>query len=244
MQSERIEELSRLERTYWWHVGRRDIIRTLLRDLPLSPRATIVDVGCGPGFNLTLLAKYGTVIGVDPNPAARRLASQTTGARVLDGSATCLPLPDHSVDLITCLDVIEHVENDGAALREFFRVLRPGGVVLLLTPAYQFLWSEHDEALDHVRRYTLSRLHQKLDRGGFRIVRRTYCIMTLFLPILFYRFFRSVVRRSGPAQTSYLILPGMLNRLGIGLLRLEAFLLRFVNFPFGVTCAILARKPI
>lgn len=243
MNHERIEELARHERSYWWHVGRRDIIRTFLQDIHLPPSATIVDVGCGPGLNLALLGHYGTVIGVDPNAAARQYASETAGARVLDGSATSLPFPDRSVDLLTCLDVLEHVEDDRAALREFFRVLRPGGTVLLLTPAYQFLWSEHDEALDHVRRYTLSHLHQKFDRAGLLVHRRTYCITTLFLPILVFRFFRSVIRQTGKPQTSYLPLPNALNQLGIGLLRFEAFLLRFVNFPFGVTCAVLARKP-
>lgn len=252
MNNERIDELANLETKYWWHVGRRDVIRTLLRGLALPPAATVVDVGCGTGVNLPLLAKYGKVTGVEPNPLARRYAESHTAGRaafgeprlwrVVAGEATRLPIGDASVDLVTAFDVLEHVIDDEAALREFARVLKPGGRVFLLTPAHQFLWSEHDEALGHERRYTLSELHRKLDRAGFAVTRRTYCITFLFLPILFYRFIRSLFPRHGPARTSYLILPKGLNAVGVWFLRFEALILRFVNFPFGVTCAVIAEK--
>ena len=113
---------------------------------------------------------------------------------------------------------------------------------MITVPAYGFLWSEHDEALHHRRRYAASELRNKLTNAGFEVERITYYITFLFLPILFVRFVQSISKKSVRAKTSHIILPGWLNSLLIAILGFERVLLRRMNFPFGVSIVCLARK--
>jgi hypothetical protein len=121
-------------------------------------------------------------------------------------------------------------------------VSREGGVLVITVPAYGFLWSEHDEALHHRRRYAASELRNKLTNAGFTVERITYYITTLFFPILFMRFVQSVSKKSIHAKTSHVILPGWINSLLIAILGFERVLLRWMNFPFGVSIVCLARR--
>lgn len=242
MQSELIEAEERLEAEYWWFVGRRSIIGRLLARFPgYVPLA--VDVGCGSGRNLEVLAPHArSVIGADRSPAAARL----TAARqfpVIQADGNLLPLAGQSVDLLTALDVLEHMEDDIQTLREFHRVLRPGGRLLLAVPAYRFLWSEHDEALRHRRRYLASELHIKLTNTGFDVEKRSYAVFFAFFPIVFYRLARGLVPKDPMApKASHVMLPKPLNRFFEMLLKLEASLMRVINFPFGTSIIMLARR--
>jgi SAM-dependent methyltransferase len=147
------------------------------------------------------------------------------------------------VDLISALDVLEHMDDDMRALEEFHRVLRPEGFLLVTVPAYRFLWSEHDEALMHRRRYVASELHVKLTRSGFRVLKRSYAVFFLFFPIVFYRLFRGLFPKDPLApRASYVKLPGVLNRLLIVFLRIEAGMMGAVNLPWGTSIIVLAQK--
>jgi SAM-dependent methyltransferase len=155
MKGELIRIEADLEETYWWFVGRRAILERVLRRFGKHGRVA-VDVGCGSGRNLQLLSSYADfVIGLDRSSTALELAaSHGLAAARADGRA--VPLASSSVDLLSSLDVLEHLDEDQLALEEFHRVLRPDGLLLLTVPAYRFLWSEHDEALMHRRRYMAS----------------------------------------------------------------------------------------
>src|SRR5271166_3442433 len=169
MKDELINSENQIEETYWWFVGRRAIIESFLRRLVKHARVA-VDVGCGSGRNMQLLSHYSDrVIGLDRSPAALKLASaQGHPTACVDGQS--IPLADSSVDLLSAFDVLEHLDDDMRALSEFQRILRPSGFLLVTVPAYRFLWSEHDEALMHRRRYTASELHVKLTRSNFRVL--------------------------------------------------------------------------
>lgn len=231
-----------LDETYWWFVGRRAILDRVLRRFGRRCRKA-VDVGCGSGRNMQLLSCHADwVMGFDRSPAALELAS-AHGFPTSRADGEAIPLADSSVDLLTAFDVLEHLDDDLAALDEFHRVLRPDGLLLVTVPAYRFLWSEHDEALMHRRRYIASELHAKLTRTGFQVIKRSYAVFFTFFPIVGYRLFRGLIPKNPLApKASHIMLPPFLNRFLILLLRLEALMLGKMNLPWGTSIVALAQK--
>lgn len=236
--------MHQFEDHYWWFVGRKAILATLLeRHLAPAESRRILDVGCGSGATLELLTAYGEAWGLDPSRVALRLCRERGLDRLVLGDAVQLPFAEHAFHLVTLLDVLEHIPDDVAALREIRRVLRPAGQLLLTVPAYQFLWSEHDEALDHCRRYTARQVAYKLREGGFTIQRLTYCI-TLLLPAATVLRLGQRLRPKPPdkPRCALVELPGPLNGFCLATLHLEARLLRHANLPCGVSVAAVAGR--
>jgi SAM-dependent methyltransferase len=242
MKDDAIKTESRLDESYWWFVGRRAIVEGVLRRFAKRSRV-VVDAGCGSGRNMQLLAHYSDwVMGFDRSPLALELAA-SHGLPIACADAEAIPLADSSVDLISALDLLEHTDDDMRALEEFNRVLQPEGSLLVAVPAYRFLWSEHDEALMHRRRYVASELHVKLTCAGFRVLKRSYAVFFAFLPIVFYRLFRGLFPKDPLApKASYVKLPAFLNKLLILFLRVEAWLMGAVNLPWGTSIIVLAQK--
>jgi len=242
MQPIEYTKLAEFEDTYWWHIGRGRIVsKQLSRALEGQNGVNILNVGSGTGGTVPLLERFGSVLNVDVAEAAVR-ACRARGIRsVLKVEGTHLPFQDESFDVVAALDVLEHISDDHEALAEWQRLLKPGGKLLITVPAYQWLWSEHDESLHHFRRYTAASLHRLLNRAGFNIVKRTYAICFSFPLIVGYRLLRSILpwKRHCP---SYVILPRLVNRFLAGLLAIEAHLLRFLNIPFGTSVLMLAEK--
>lgn len=242
MEAPLIQAEERLESEYWWFVGRRAILHCLLEHFVKRCRVAL-DVGCGSGRNLEVLSRHvDWVMGVDRSPAAVQLAA-TRRFAVVRADGSCLPLADDSLDLLTALDVLEHMDNDISVLHEFRRVLRPGGRLLLAVPAYRFLWSEHDEALQHRRRYIASELHIKLTNTGFEVEKRSYAVFFALFPIVLYRLARGLFPKDPMApKASHVMLPGPINGLLARLLALEGWMMRFLNFPLGTSILMVARK--
>jgi SAM-dependent methyltransferase len=242
MKDELITSENRIEETYWWFVGRRAILESFLRRFVKCQRVA-VDVGCGSGRNMQLLSRYNEfVVGLDRSPAALRLAV-ARGLPTACADGHCIPLADSSVDFLSALDVLEHLDDDMRALSEFQRVLRAGGFLLVTVPAYRFLWSEHDEALMHRRRYTASELHIKLTRSRFQVLKRSYAVFFPFFPIALYRLFRGLFPKDPFApKASHVMLPGFLNSLLIALLKTEAWIMRALNLPWGTSIVVLTQK--
>jgi SAM-dependent methyltransferase len=242
MKAEVTEAEEKLEGTYWWFVGRRAILERVLRRLGKHSRVA-VDAGCGSGRNMQLLSRYtDCVMGFDRSPAALRLAA-SHGFPIACADGAAIPLADSSADLVSALDVLEHLDDEMVALGEFHRILRPEGFLVVTVPAYRFLWSEHDEALMHRRRYVASELHIKLTCSGFRVLKRSYAVFFAFFPILFYRLFRGLFPKDPLApRASYVRLPGFLNNLLIVLLRIEAWMIGAIALPWGSSIIVLAQK--
>ncbi len=162
-----------LDDRHWWYRGRRRIIRAELDRLPLPANASVLDAGCGSGRTLEELSPYGDVYGIELDPGAADVARARGRGEVQIGRLEELPWEDGRFDLITCLDVIEHTPDDRVTLRELRRVSRPGGFLLVTVPAYQGLWSTHDVANHHYRRYSRSRLQAAARDAGWGVVRMT-----------------------------------------------------------------------
>src|SRR5271166_7130868 len=170
------------EDRHWWYRGRRTVIESVVSGLGLPPNARILDAGCGSGRNMLELTRHGTVTGIELSQTSVVLARGRETGDVIAGSVLEMPFADASFDLAVSLDVIEHLEDDLAALRELRRVVAPGGALLVTVPAYQWLWSGHDEINHHFRRYTRSSLLAVAREAGWEPVRTTY-FNSLLLPV-------------------------------------------------------------
>jgi SAM-dependent methyltransferase len=249
MNLEEYEKMYSLEDTYWWFQGRKHIIFSLLeRSGAFEPNVdgsapVTVDLGCGTGLVLDHLHSRTRPVGLDLSALALTYCRER-GIRALARSdATQLPLGDDSTDLILALDLIEHIEDDARVYSEIARSLRPGGRAVISVPAYPFLWSEHDEALHHCRRYTRASLTRLLGGQPLRVERLTYAIAFTFLPIVAFRVLRRLLRRRSAPRTHLIVLPGWMNGALISLLKIEAAMTRWVSFPFGVSLLAVVRKP-
>ena len=162
-----------LDDRHWWYRGRRRIIRAELDRLPVRPAARVLDAGCGSGRTLEELRRYGEVFGIELDPGAAQKAQERGCGEVRIGRLEELPWEDGTFDLITCLDVIEHTPDDRVTLSELRRVSKPGGFLLVTVPAYQALWSMHDVANHHYRRYSRPLLRAAAGEAGWRVRRMT-----------------------------------------------------------------------
>ena len=239
------EAMYGLEDVYWWFIARRQLaVEILARELAGRDGARILDVGCGTGSNLAAFSELGPAVGIDMSADALAFCRQRGVERVAFSEIERLPFADGTFDVITAMDVLEHTDDDLAALGELRRVLRPGGLLLATVPAYGFLWSEHDEALKHRRRYTAHELRNKMTVKDLRIERTSYFITALFVPIFAMRIHQGLFKKSTHPQTSIRLLPRWLNSTLIGLLALERRVFRRINLPFGVSIVALARPDI
>ena len=168
--------------THWWYRARRDILSDYLARYGNLPKgARILEIGCGTGHNLPMLAQFGEVDAIEIDPAARRIAGERLGKPVGDA-----PLPDlpgvarGAYDLVAVLDVVEHIEDDVAALKGMASLLKPGGKILIAVPAHQWMWSAHDVVNHHHRRYSKASLAKAIDAAGLKPAKLTYFNSLLF----------------------------------------------------------------
>jgi SAM-dependent methyltransferase len=161
----------------------------------------------------------------------------------VQGDLTRLPFPDGTFDVITALDVVEHIRDDERALRELFRVLRTEGVLLVTVPAFRFLWGPHDTALQHFRRYTVGEMAALMRSAGFEVAKQTYLLWLLFPAFVLQRLLTRMRRRADP-KAQLVPVSGAVNRFLIFLQNMELALARRLRLPFGATVFCVARKPL
>jgi SAM-dependent methyltransferase len=235
-----------LEGRHWWFLGRRKLFLRLLEErFPPSDRPIdALDFGCGTGAFLEDLERFGTVSAVDADPSAVSFCHERGRPEVqlaLPGEP--LPFADESFDVVTTLDVIEHIDDDVAALTELRRVLRPGGILLVAVPAFMFLWGKQDEVSHHRRRYTDRTLRRALARAGFGVERTSYFNTVLFAPIAIVRLGRRALRRPGTRQSDFELGSARLNSILGAVFGAEAELVARRRLPFGVSLLALAESP-
>ena len=231
-----------IEERLWWYRGRRRIcFRLLDRMLGPSPNLDILDVGCGTGYNLLQLGRYGRAHGVDMSPEALEFCRRRGVDSVTLHKAGELPFADSSFDLLTAFDVIEHIEDDRAALREFARVLRPRGWLLIYTPALPWLYNEHDRIVHHKRRYRRAELGEKIQSAGYGVEHLAYA-NALVLPLVLLA--RALAKLGPPGRHQEMEVPhSLINSALTALCHAEEPLVRHDLLPIGMSLVALARKP-
>jgi SAM-dependent methyltransferase len=239
-----------LEGRHWWFVGRRRIIREeverSLRALAPPPSGTpsLLDIGCGTGAMLVELAQFGHVQGTERERAAAEYARQRSFADVSVAGSPPLPFETGSFDLVTILDVLEHIDDDVAMVAEIRRLLRPGGRMVATVPAFPGLWGRQDEISHHERRYVRSTLSESVERSGLRLERLTYFNTALFVPIATVRLLRRLRPDHGELSSDFeMTTPGIINEALGRVFSLEASWLASRNLPFGVSLMAVAERP-
>jgi ubiquinone/menaquinone biosynthesis C-methylase UbiE len=240
-----LEATARAERDHFWFRGFRRFAAPLVADaLEGRPRAAILDCGCGTGHNLSMLRHYGRAFGIDLTWSGLAFAHRGGERAVAQASATRLPFADATYDLVTSFDVIYALKDDdeARALDEMFRVLQPGGHLIVNAAAMDLLKGNHSVLAGEVRRYSRASLARRLTKPGFEIRRITYTNATI-LPLV--AAVRLLQRVSGHQESQQEIsIPSWpINAALTGALAIEAAALRVVNMPFGSSLLALARKP-
>ena len=176
------DRMAELDQLHWWYRARREEIAALIERAARPPAcARILEVGCGTGHNLPMLARFGTVDAIEIDPDARALAEQRLGRPVAGARLPDLPgIPERAYDLVGAFDVVEHVDDDGAAVAALARRLKPGGKLVLTVPAHQWMWSAHDVVNHHKRRYSKRGFRRLLEGAPLRIEALGYLNSLLF----------------------------------------------------------------
>jgi len=225
-----------LEERYWWFVARRDMIAKLLSEE--DRHARILEIGCSGGALIKSLREQGCtgIIGIDISERAIDVCRQRglNNVRVMD--AAVLDFADETFDIVIASDILEHMEDDGAALEEWKRVLRRGGRLIAFVPAFHFLWSRHDEVNHHFRRYSRSQLKDVLLSAGFTLKRVSFWNCIFFFPAAIVRIGQRVFGRQGSESSDQLHdLNPAVNGLLASIVKSENRIIEAANLPFGVS---------
>jgi SAM-dependent methyltransferase len=249
MQQHTYAIMDRVEDKHWWFVGRRAILETFLRKIVggLTEPAKagtpnelrFLDVGCGTGANLEMLSQFGEAEGVDVSDDALEFCREK-GLKVEKGLAEKLPFEDETFDMTTALDVIEHLDDDVAGLKEMFRVTKRGGYSLIFVPAFMWLWGVQDDVSNHRIRYTKTQVVERLKKAGYSVERATYANWTFFTPILAGRTLMKLTGIKPESENNVNI--SALNGIFGKLFAAERFWLKNLNFPFGVSIVVVAKR--
>jgi SAM-dependent methyltransferase len=234
------DQMRVLQEDHWWFAARREILASEIARLPIPKPAQILEAGCGPGGNLAMLQRFGEVCAIEPDEASRTYAAERNGVEVRGGF---LPqtAPDFgkAFDLVACFDVIEHVPDDAGAVARLAEYLKPGGFMVTTVPAYAWMWSDHDAAHHHKRRYGLPTYRRLFEGAGLKVRRASHFNSVLFPPIAAVRLAKNATGRTGGDEA---MPPAPLNAVLKHLFGLERTLLRVGDLPFGVSILLIAEK--
>jgi len=228
---------------FWYHGFRRYLMPVFDAAVARRSHARILDVGCGTGANLRLLAPHGAVFGLDLNERGLALA-QEIGRPLLRGDSTHLPFPDGTFDVVTTFDMMQCIPTDREAVQEMARVLKPGGVAIMSMAALEILHGDHSEVWQEYRRYDRASARALAEQAGLRVERVTFMFAVLFPLLLVSRGVQRLTRRLRQVRddSDIAIPPAPVNALLSALLTAEAALSRRVGMPVGSSLLVVARK--
>ena len=236
------DRMAELDQHHWWFLARRRILEQLIVRVVRPPkRARVLEVGCGTGHNLAMLGKFGELDASELDSSARALSTKRLGREVKEAKLPDLSMfKRNSYDLIALLDVLEHVPDDLGSLRAIHRRLKPGGALLLTVPANPWMWSAHDAAHHHFRRYTSKQLEELFLRSGLEVELLSYFNTLLYPLIAAARIVGKLLRRESSDDK----LPGnAVNTVLNKIFGLEAAMLGRVPMRFGVSLLAVVRRP-
>lgn len=231
-----------IQKKHWWFVTKKKIVLdTINIHLSKHPETKVLDIGCGSGLMLNALEDVGQTFGVDMSDDAINFSKEIFNGKVEMGFLPDhIPYEENFFDLITALDVIEHVDRDIDSLKTIRSRLVSDGKAVITVPAYMFLWSAFDEMNEHRRRYTLTELKTKLVQAGFTVEKISYFNTLLFPAVFVVRMLNKILNRDGASDVDMPSRP--LNFMLEKIFGIEKYLLRFANLPFGVSILAVVRK--
>jgi SAM-dependent methyltransferase len=234
-----------IEDYYWWFVARRDILISLI---PKGEDSRILDVGCAGGHLIKALRIEGfrKVYGIDISKKSIFSCRKNGLGKIMLSDASQTGFRSEIFDVVVASDVLEHIKDDAKALREWGRIMKKGGRIVVFVPAFSFLWSAHDVVCHHHRRYSFSSMTRALEGSGFVIERVSGWNMISFLPSAFVRMLDSLLSRSGIIRVIrgdqlYRVNPSI-NWMLLTALKAENRLIKRSSMPFGVSMFAVARK--
>jgi SAM-dependent methyltransferase len=246
MENDEYRIMYQLEQSYWWFLGKQHLVKDqlprLLRSADREQR--ILDIGSGTGIILKRLNDVGKAYGTDVSWEAIDFLKRRDLSRIVCADASqALPFKDKSFSLVTCLDVLEHLDRDLDLLEEILRVCREGARILITVPAFHLFWSPHDVALHHKRRYTRKMLIESVRPLNCKVVTVSYFNFLFSVPVLAIRKVRACFSEKDHAQSDFFLsLPGIVNRVLTILFKAEISLLRFLRYPFGISLLLILEK--
>jgi SAM-dependent methyltransferase len=247
MEHSYIKKYYDFERNHWWFTVREKIILQQLKSsLPDRRDLRILNVGAATGRSSQMLEQFGQVISVEKDQVTCLFLQSELKLEAIQASIESLPFEEESFDVICLFDVIEHVQEEGLAIDELYRICKKGGLLYCTTPAFSFLWSNHDVVNHHFRRYTRTRLGNVLKNKKFKVEYQSYFNFFLFLPIVVYRAFNRLIAKPKVLISDFEYSKVLGNRFFSAFFRiifkLEIFLLRHLTLPFGVSILCRAKK--
>jgi ubiquinone/menaquinone biosynthesis C-methylase UbiE len=229
------------EEQHWWYCGLRRILLQSIKKYAPKNKMKILDVGCGTGILMKTLSSVHDVSGIDYSEDAISFCRLRELKNVKKASANDLPFENNVFDLVTCMDVLYHVGIDiEKALHEINRVLKPQGILAINLPAFSFLYSSHDRAIETAKRFTKKEVKQLLLASNFKILKLTYWDFFLFPIVATTR----LIRKKSDKETSDISIPRKaINEFLFFILRIEANLIKFISLPWGTSVFAVAQKP-
>lgn len=241
MQQNHYETLHRIEAGHWWYRTRRAIVHDIINaNFEKPSNLQLADIGCGTGTLTKELEQYGTCLGIDTAQKAIDYCNTRGVVNLRLGSAEATGCPTNSMDVVLCLDVLEHLDDDMLGIEEIKRILKPNGIGIIFVPAFMFLWGVTDELGQHRRRYRLPEIADKFTDAQFTIQKKSYFNTLLFPLIALVRVSVRLLRISikSEAETG----TGIVNALLYRVFTFERILLRHMQFPFGVSIMLVVKK--
>jgi len=240
-----LEATARAERDHFWFRGFRRFVEPLVAAAAGDHRPVILDCGCGTGHNLNLLRRYGRAYGIDLTWAGLQYAAQKGERRIARATVGGLPFGDAQFGLVTSFDVLYSLPDDveRAAIAEMFRVLEPGGTLIVNVAALDALRGNHSVLSGEVRRYSRADLSRRLEAAGFRVTRASYTNLSILPMVAAVRLKQRLSGAHVESQEEITVPPAPVNAMLSGLLAAEAAALRVVNMPLGSSLLAVAVKP-
>ena len=236
------DRMAELDQDHWWFRARRRILAALIERIVRPPsRARLLEVGCGTGHNLKMLGKYGTLEACELDDCARALAAKRLGREIKSARLPDLSMFERDAyDMVALLDVLEHVPDDLASLKAILKRLKPGAALLLTVPANPWMWSAHDIAHHHFRRYSRRELERVIREAGYEVQVLSFFNSLLFPLVAAARIVGKLTRKESADDS----LPsGPVNAALDQIFGFEAGLIGKVPMPFGVSLVAVARRP-
>jgi len=232
-----------LETSYWWFVARNKIIYSLLKKYcPINNNANLLDVGCGTGGFASFISNYIDVICLDTSELALSYCKKRGLSNLFFGTIADFNKKNIKMQFITMLDVVEHIANDREVLRQAFEALQNNGYLIATVPAYNWLWSRHDEIHMHQRRYNKKQFVELITTSGFEIVFSSYFNSFLFPLVAIKRLIERFLKNKKDSSSPVEKVSPLSNKILEKIFAFERIILKFIKFPFGLSIIVIAKK--